>query len=229
MQVPSLRSQLHATCFLAPLPSPTTPSSKSLSPTGSITLVEYSREDLPLHASYSTLGVPNAVLFEAHQGCFLAPLPGRKISLQGESLTHNLFTLFLFACFFKKPKKISLLFSCLFSLFYQKHKKIRELYSIYLELGHEVFEEKIKKPLELYLHASSDVISMDSLNTIVANALEKSKLGEASFYENDLFSPPSTKEEIYFDDNMPPIFDDYGDENSNDYFMHMAHDKNVSM
>jgi hypothetical protein len=36
-----------------------------------------------------------------------------------------------------------------------KRKKIRELYSIYLELGHEVFEEKIKKPMELYLHANS--------------------------------------------------------------------------
>ena len=110
--------------------------------------------------------------------------------------------------------------------------------------------------------------------------MEKSKLGEASFYENDLFSSPSTEEKIYFDDtkppiyddyndeydifspptieekinydhNMPPIFDDYGDENnndsyfvefapttinkndyayveSNDYFMHVAHDKNVS-
>ena len=57
----------------------------------------------------------------------------------------------------------------------ENNKKIRELYSIYLELGHEVFEEKIKKPMELYLHANS-------------NAMEKSKLGEASFYENDLFS-----------------------------------------
>jgi hypothetical protein len=119
---------------------------------------------------------------------------------------------------------------------------------------------------------------MNFLNTIIANAMEKSKLGEASFYENELYSPPSTEEKIYFDDtmppiyddcndecdifspptieekinydyNMPPIFDDYGDENndsyfvefspttinkndyaymeSNNYFMHVAHDKNV--
>jgi hypothetical protein len=61
----------------------------------------------------------------------------------------------------------------------EKNKKIRELYSIYLELGHEVFEEKIKKPIELYLHANSNVISMNSLNTIIANAMEKSKIGEA--------------------------------------------------
>ena len=150
---------------------------------------------------------------------------------------------------------------------------MRELYNIYLELGHEVFEEKIKKPMELYLHANGNVISMNSLNTIIANAMEKSKLGEASCDEHDIFSPPSMEEKIYFDDtlppiydeyvifspptieekinddhNMPPIFDDYGDENNNDsyfveftptttnknaymesnnYFVHVAHDKNV--
>ena len=43
----------------------------------------------------------------------------------------------------------------------ENNNKIRELYSIYLELGHEVFEEKIKKPMELHLHASSNVISMN--------------------------------------------------------------------
>jgi hypothetical protein len=93
---------------------------------------------------------------------------------------------------------------------------------------------------------------MNSLNTIIANAMEKSKLGEASFYEDDLFSPPSMEEKFYFDDtippiyddyndeydifspptieekisydyNMPPIFDDYGDENNNDsYFVEFA-------
>ena len=40
----------------------------------------------------------------------------------------------------------------------EKNKNIRELYSIYLELGYEVFEEKIKKPMKLYLHASSNII-----------------------------------------------------------------------
>ena len=113
-------------------------------------------------------------------------------------------------------------------------------------------KRKLKKPMELYLHASSNVISMNSLNTIIANAMEKSKLGEASFYENDLFSPPSMEKKIYFDDtmspiyddyndeydifspptieekinydyNMPPIFDDYGDENNNDsYFVEFS-------
>jgi hypothetical protein len=93
----------------------------------------------------------------------------------------------------------------------ENNNKIREPYSIYLELGHEVFEEKILKPMELYLHANSNVISMNSLNTIIANAMEKSKLGEASFDEHDIFSPPSTEEKNYFDDTIPPIYDDYND------------------
>src|SRR4051812_47728251 len=163
----------------------------------------------------------------------------------------------------------------------ENNNKFRELYSIYLELGHEVFVEKIKKPMELYLHANSNVISMNSLDTLIANAMETSKLGEASFYENDLFSPPALEdsysiayddtkpsiyddyndeydifspptieENVYCDYNMPPILDDYGDENnsdsyfvefapttinkndyayveSNNHFMHVAHDKNV--
>ena len=88
----------------------------------------------------------------------------------------------------------------------ENNNKIRELYNIYLELGHEVFEEKIKKPMELYLHASSNVISMNSLNTIIANSMENFKLGDVGFDENDIFSPPSTEEQIYFDDNMPPIY-----------------------
>ena len=87
----------------------------------------------------------------------------------------------------------------------ENNKKNRELYSIYLELGHEVFEEKIKNPMELYLHANSNVIRMNSLDTIISNATEKSKLGEASFDEHDIFSPPSTEEKIYFDDTIPPI------------------------
>ena len=66
--------------------------------------------------------------------------------------------------------------------------------------------------MELYLHASSNVISMNSLNTIIANAMEKSKLGEASFYENDLFSSPALEEEICYDDTMPPLYDDYNDD-----------------
>src|SRR5215213_364568 len=135
----------------------------------------------------------------------------------------------------------------------ENNKKIRDLYELYLELGHDVFDEKIKKPMELCLQNScSNVISMNSLNTIIAKAMEEFKLGEAGFEKHDIFSPPSMEEKIYFDDtlppiydvcndeydifspptieekinydyNMPPIYDDYGDENNNDsYFIEFA-------
>jgi hypothetical protein len=51
--------------------------------------------------------------------------------------------------------------------------------------------------------------------------------------EYDIFSPPTIEKKTRYYYNMPPIFDDYGDENdyvyvgSIDSFMHMAHDKNV--
>ena len=48
---------------------------------------------------------------------------------------------------------------------------MRELYEIYLELGHDAFEEKIKKPMENYLHDGSNFISMNSMNTIIANGM----------------------------------------------------------
>ena len=89
---------------------------------------------------------------------------------------------------------------------------MRELYKLYLEIGHDAFEEKIKKPMEFYLHNnhdSSNIISMNSLDTIIANTMENYKLGEAGFDEYDLFSPPSFEEEICFDDTLPPIYDDY--------------------
>jgi hypothetical protein len=67
-----------------------------------------------------------------------------------------------------------------------------------------VFEEKIIKPMELYWHANSNVISMNSVNTIIVNAMEKSKLWEADFY---LFSSPALEEKICSDDTLSPIYD----------------------
>jgi hypothetical protein len=58
----------------------------------------------------------------------------------------------------------------------------KEFYSIFPDLRLEVFE----KPLELYSH--SNIICMNSLNTVVANAIERSKLGEAGFVKQDIFS-----------------------------------------
>src|SRR5215208_5747737 len=86
-----------------------------------------------------------------------------------------------------------------------------ELLILFPELRHGLFAAKIKKPMESYLHASSNDISMNALNTIVANDMENSKLGEAGFDEHDIFSPPSIEEKIFFDDTFPPIYDDYND------------------
>jgi hypothetical protein len=52
---------------------------------------------------------------------------------------------------------------------------------------------------------------MNYLNTVIANAIEKSKLGEAGFDGHDIFSSPALEEKIRFDDTLSPICD-----NSND-------------
>ena len=43
--------------------------------------------------------------------------------------------------------------------------------------------------------------------------METSKLGEASFYENDLFSSPALEDSysIAYNDTKPPIYDDYNE------------------
>ena len=53
---------------------------------------------------------------------------------------------------------------------------------------------------------------MNSLNIHDANDMQSHKLGDAMFDQYDIFCPPSFDEQIYFDDSMPPIYDDYIDE-----------------
>ena len=57
-----------------------------------------------------------------------------------------------------------------------------------------------------------NVFSMNSLNIHDANDMQSQKLGEAMFDKDDIFSTPSFDENIYYDDSMPPIYDDYIDE-----------------
>jgi hypothetical protein len=83
----------------------------------------------------------------------------------------------------------------------------KELYSIFPELGREVFEVKIVKPLELYSHANSNVICMNSLNIVIASAIERSKLGEACFDKHDIFSSLALVKKIRSDDILSPICD----------------------
>jgi hypothetical protein len=82
----------------------------------------------------------------------------------------------------------------------------KEFFSIFPTLGYEVFEEKIEKTLELNLHANS-VVSMNALNTVIANAIEKSKLREASFVKHDIFSSPALVKKVCSDDILSPICD----------------------
>ena len=45
-----------------------------------------------------------------------------------------------------------------------------------------------------------------------ANDMQSYKLGDVMFDEDDIFCPPSLDERIYYDESMPPIYDDYIDE-----------------
>ena len=78
----------------------------------------------------------------------------------------------------------------------ENNKKIRDLDELYIELGHDAFEEIIKTMGVCSHNSDGNAISMNSLNTIIPNAMEKSKLGEASLYENDLFSSPALEKKI---------------------------------
>ena len=42
--------------------------------------------------------------------------------------------------------------------------------------------------------------------------IQSYNLGDAMFDEDDIFCPPSFDEQIYYDESMPPIYDDYIDE-----------------
>ena len=79
----------------------------------------------------------------------------------------------------------------------------------------QVLEEELHRMFGTkYLNDEYDcnVVSMNSLNIHDANDMQIHKLGEAMFDEDDMFSPPSFDEQIYYDDSMPPIYDDYIDE-----------------
>ena len=65
-----------------------------------------------------------------------------------------------------------------------------------------------------YLNDEHDcnVVSMNSLNIHDASDMQSYKLGDAMFDEDDIFCPPSLDEKIYYDDSIPPIYDDYCDD-----------------
>jgi hypothetical protein len=48
---------------------------------------------------------------------------------------------------------------------------------------------------------------MNALNPVIANAIEKSKLGEAGLVKHDIFSSPALVEKVCSDDILSPICD----------------------
>jgi hypothetical protein len=83
----------------------------------------------------------------------------------------------------------------------------KEFFSLFPEFR---FEEKIEKPLELNLLPNS-VVSMNALNIVIANAIEKSKLGKAGFVKHDIFSSPTLVEKICSDNILSTICDNFYD------------------
>ena len=78
----------------------------------------------------------------------------------------------------------------------------------------QVLEEEVYKMFDtksLNDEHDCNVVSMNSLNIHDANDMQSHKLGEAMFDEDDIF-PPSFDEQIYYDESMPPIYDDYCDD-----------------
>ena len=96
------------------------------------------------------------------------------------------------------------------------HHIIDHLYNIFLEKdGSEncaqLLEEEVNKMFgtkQLNDEHDCNVVSSNSLNTHDANDTQSHKLGEAMFDEDDIFCPPSFDKQIYYDESMPPIYDD---------------------
>ena len=76
----------------------------------------------------------------------------------------------------------------------------------------QVLEEEVNKMFGIKSSNNEhdcNVFGMNSLNIHDANDMQSHKIGDAMFDEDDIFSPPSFNEKIYYDDSMPPIYDDY--------------------
>ena len=92
---------------------------------------------------------------------------------------------------------------CLFNIFHEYDEK---------ENCAQVLEEEVYKIFgtrSLYDEHDCNVVNMNSLNIHDANDMQSHKLGKAMFDEYDMFSPPSFDENIYYDESMPHIYDDY--------------------
>jgi hypothetical protein len=77
-------------------------------------------------------------------------------------------------------------------------------------------------------HSTFDIENLfgtNSENDDVNNFCTISVIHVPSNDEYDIFGPPTVEEKISYDYNMPPIFDDHGDENNSDsYIVNSIHD-----
>src|SRR3989337_2568650 len=97
---------------------------------------------------------------------------------------------------------------------------IMHLYNVFLENKDsencaQLIEEEFNKMFgikSLNDEHDCNVVSMNSMNTHDVNDMQSHKLGDAIFHEDDIFCPPRFDVEIYYDNCMPPIYDDYCDD-----------------
>ena len=79
----------------------------------------------------------------------------------------------------------------------------------------QLIEEEIYKMFEeksLNNEHECNGFGMNSLNIHDANDMQIYKLGDAIFDEDDIFIPPRFDVQMFYNDCMPHIYDDYNDE-----------------
>ena len=64
----------------------------------------------------------------------------------------------------------------------------------------QLIEEEFNKMFGMNDEHDFNVVGVNSLNIHDANDMRSHKLGDAIFDEDDIFSPPSFGEKIYYDD-----------------------------
>ena len=97
------------------------------------------------------------------------------------------------------------------------HHIIDHLYNIFIENdgsenSSQLIEEEFNKMIGMNDEHDGNVVSMNSLNIHDVNDMQSYKLGDAMFDEDNIFTPPSFGEQVYYDESMTPIYDYYGDD-----------------
>ena len=76
----------------------------------------------------------------------------------------------------------------------------------------QLIEKEFNRMFGINDEHGCNVVSINSLNIHDANDKQSHKLGDAMFDEDDIFSPPRFDVQIFYNDCVPPIYDDYNDE-----------------